>query len=565
VIGKVFWPGALEGADERVLHALERKEFTRRDRRSSIAGETQYAFLHALVRDVAYGQMPRSERVEKHRRAAEWLSSLAGDRTEDLAEMLAHHYHEALSLARAAGLDTTALHAPARQAFADGARRAFSLGAGRAAHDLALEALSLTPEEDPERPSLLLLAADASRISDRDDVVALGEAAVEGFLARGEAGRAAEAVANLVADHFHRGDIAATRTARDRALELARQDPTSPSAARAMAAVGRSRYLLDRDEQGALELSRETLALARQAGDGRAEAICLNTIGLARVRAGDAEGLADIQRSVELAAESGSLFHLVTGMNNFANVLWEVGRLSDASTRLQEARTLAERYGLTGLLRWNDAELVYAAYFEGELDAVIEEATSILDKGLGSAAYQERPLVATRACALLAQGRVDEALADAERALAGFREAGSDAQVASIILTTAARCLRGAGRPGEAEPLLEEVLSGEPDDMTFDLPLELAELGRGDDYAAANEGRTGHAWLEAGRAAASGELARASEIYGSIGARFPAAWAALLAAERGDTSRLDAALAYFEEQHATPYVQRCRALMQASA
>jgi class 3 adenylate cyclase len=69
VIGKVFWPGALPGADERILHSLERKEFVRRDRRSSIAGETQYAFLHALVRDVTYGQIPRAERAEKHRRA----------------------------------------------------------------------------------------------------------------------------------------------------------------------------------------------------------------------------------------------------------------------------------------------------------------------------------------------------------------------------------------------------------------------------------------------------------------------------------------------------------------
>ena len=56
-----------------------------------------------------------------------------------------------------------------------------------------------------------------------------------------------------------------------------------------------------------------------------------------------------------------------------------------------------------------------------------------------------------------------------------------------------------------------------------------------------------------------------AEIYGSMGARFPEAWAGLLAAERGDASRLDAALAYFEEQQASPYVQRCRALMQASA
>ena len=54
----------------------------------------------------------------------------------------------------------------------------------------------------------------------------------------------------------------------------------------------------------------------------------------------------------------------------------------------------------------------------------------------------------------------------------------------------------------------------------------------------------------------------ACEIYHSIGARFMEAWAGLLAAEHGDTSRLDTALAYFEEQQATPYVQRCRALLQ---
>jgi hypothetical protein len=79
------------------------------------------------------------------------------------------------------------------------------------------------------------------------------------------------------------------------------------------------------------------------------------------------------------------------------------------------------------------------------------------------------------------------------------------------------------------------------------------------------EGSSGHRWREAGRTAAAGNLAGASTMYGQIGARFAEAWAALLAAERGDTSRLEAALAYFEEQQATPYAQRCRALLQASA
>src|SRR6478735_436206 len=147
VIGKVFWPSALSGAEERILHGLERKEFVRRDRRSSIAGETQYAFLHALVRDVAYGQIPRAERAGKHRRAAEWLASLAGDRAEDHAEMLAHHYHEALTLSKAAGLDTSALREPARKAFAQAAERAYGLNAYLTAIQLGNEALALTPED----------------------------------------------------------------------------------------------------------------------------------------------------------------------------------------------------------------------------------------------------------------------------------------------------------------------------------------------------------------------------------------------------------------------------------
>ena len=93
----------------------------------------------------------------------------------------------------------------------------------------------------------------------------------------------------------------------------------------------------------------------------------------------------------------------------------------------------------------------------------------------------------------------------------------------------------------------------------------IARTERADDYLRASEGMSGHLWMEAGRASTSGDLIGGSEIYGRIGARFPEAWARLLAAERGDTSRLEDALAYFEEQRAMPYVQRCRALLQASA
>jgi class 3 adenylate cyclase/tetratricopeptide (TPR) repeat protein len=565
VIGKVFWPGALPGGDARTLHALERKEFIRRDRRSSIARETQYAFLHALVRDVAYGQIPRAERAEKHRRAAEWIASLAGDRAEDHAEMLAIHYHEALALSEAAGLDATALREPARNAFAEGAQRALSLGAGRRALDLALEALALTGEDDPENPSLRLLAGYSSQLCALEDLRELVEPAVEGFLSHGEPGRAAEALILLGSDDFYRGDLEGVRSSRARALELARQAPSSRSKARALAAVSRSLLVIDRDSAQGLELATEALALAEELGDDLTAAICFNSIGMARVSSGDLDGVEDVERALERAERSGSIFHHHSALNNLANMLWRVGRLDEGSTRIHEARDLCERYGFASALLWNDAELAYDATLHGQIQAVLAATNGFLAHDWSELGYQLRPILATRAFALLCVGRTGEALADAEQALAGLRESGADAQVAPLVLITAALCTRAAGRDTEADSLLAEAMAAGPDPDFLELPLHLVELGRGDEYLAVMEDEPDVVWLEAGRAAASGDLVRASEVYGSFGARLGEAWAALLAAERGDTSRLDAALAYFEEQQATPYIERCRSLMQASA
>jgi len=566
VIGKVFWPGALPGADDRILHVLERKEFVRRDRRSSIAGETQYAFLHALVRDVTYGQIPRAERAEKHRRAAEWLVSLAGDRAEDHAEMLANHYREALSLAEAAGMETASIRGPARQAFAEGARRALSLGAGETARGLALEALALTDTDDPERPALALLLGYAGRLVEVDDtMVDLVRWAIDAFAAQRDPAHAAEAAALLGNHLFYLGDVTGLRLARDRVLELARAAPASPSTARALAGASRSYHVIDRDPERALESAQEALQLAEEIGDDETASIALNTIGMVRVYEGDAGGIDDLERSVERAAEAGSVFHFHGALNNLANMLWHVGRLEEGSARIREARALDERYGFSTALRWNDAELAYDATFRGDLDAVLAWADEVLARDPSEVGYQLRPMLATRAWTLLARGRRDEAVADAETALAGLREAGTDAQVGPFVLTIAAIVFRASGREPEADELFAEVLSGVLDESIFVLPLQLVELGRGHEYLTLTDGNRGHLWQEAGRAAASGELVRAGEIYGRMGARFAAAWAALLAAERGDTSHLEPALAYFEEQQATPYVQRCRALMQASA
>ncbi len=161
VLGNVFWLGAvvaetgLERAEaERLLHGLERKEFVRRERRSSIADDVQYSFRHVLVRDVAYGQLPRARRAEAHVQAAAWLESLPGGR-EELAEQLAHHYGLALELQRALGDDSPELAKRTAFALHRAGERALSLNAFGAAGRYFIAELELRPDDDPERPSAL--------------------------------------------------------------------------------------------------------------------------------------------------------------------------------------------------------------------------------------------------------------------------------------------------------------------------------------------------------------------------------------------------------------------------
>ena len=80
VIGKTAWTGAVCTLTERsawqadeLLHLLERKQLVQRARRSSIDGETEFSFSHALTRDVAYSQIRRADRAQKHEAAAEWI------------------------------------------------------------------------------------------------------------------------------------------------------------------------------------------------------------------------------------------------------------------------------------------------------------------------------------------------------------------------------------------------------------------------------------------------------------------------------------------------------------
>ena len=111
IIGRIFWAGAVESvnrasvAESEVNAAL--KALARHDlvkiRRSTMAGETEYIFTHALIRDVAYDQVLKRSRIDKHLAAAGWLESRIAERSDDVAEVLAFHTATAAKLAQEVG------------------------------------------------------------------------------------------------------------------------------------------------------------------------------------------------------------------------------------------------------------------------------------------------------------------------------------------------------------------------------------------------------------------------------------------------------------------------------
>ena len=109
VVGKVFSAQAVAGLLDRPtesleesLHALTRKDFLRPHRRTGQQA-VEYSFWHVLIRDVAYASLPRAGRARLHASLVSWIESQASDRVEDVAEILAHHATEALTLAEATG------------------------------------------------------------------------------------------------------------------------------------------------------------------------------------------------------------------------------------------------------------------------------------------------------------------------------------------------------------------------------------------------------------------------------------------------------------------------------
>ena len=354
----------------------------------------------------------------------------------------------------------------------------------------------------------------------------------------------------------------------DRAFALVEGLPLSEGTARIYAQRARNTFISG-DPTGGLDHSREALPLTIEVGSDELESHVLTTLGMCRVALGDAGGIDDLNRAVELADATNLPESIVLACNNLANMLWRLGRLDEAAAPLTHAREVAERFGVTSNLRWLLGEDMLDHALRGEWDETLELADEIVEQAAEAPHYHEAPARTMRSEIYLGRDDLAAALSDSERAVELALEA-KDLQLVGPALLTRARVLVGAGRQAEADTLILELLHDHdlPDAWMHGLGLLLVQLGRGDEYLAAIAAHATNAWLDATRAAAEGDLRRSAALFGQIGARAAEAEARLLAAEalaaegRGAEAEaeLAPAVAYYASVRATAFLRRADAL-----
>ena len=320
VLGHRFRPDALmtiaggdAAATRQRITALVQRELLAINEELASPRHGELAFVQALVREVAYRTLARSERRALHLAAARYLES-AGD---DAAEPLAGHLFEAHRLT-AEPREQQRLARRAVSALRMAARQAMVVHVPDRALDLLERALRLS-EGTEERPLALAETADAARAAGRLEVA---EEHLRELIRLQTAARKRQAAARTRA-RLASVMLSAQRNAPaleelEAAMRTVRGWERDPSGVEIAAQVARARLVMGEDDE-ALTWAERALGAARGLGLPAIELDLLVTRGTARLGSGDvAQGLEDLRRAIAGAQEAGTLNTELRARNNLA-------------------------------------------------------------------------------------------------------------------------------------------------------------------------------------------------------------------------------------------------------
>lgn len=455
VVGRIFWDGAVErlgstqtggvrrhagqeallasgslGAHDvsDLLESLRGKELIYRREASAYAGAGEYTFKHALLRDVTYESVLKRERRDYHSRAAEWLARQSGGRVGESAGLIAEHYERAQVPESAAewygragrqaretyapetainfyrkALDFLSVASATGGAEADAlARRALRVewceGLGevlrvQARYAEAVEAYGEMHEAAEELGHAATQARAWNEIalvqsSQMDTHAALESArraealardAGQGVAARVELARAL----NLQSQAGSRlGDTRSALRLADRALALTNDLHETGRRVRAdsLKSLGMAYHTVGHFEQ-AEDFKAQSLATYREIGDRRMVGNLLNSLGeTARLRGDYRAAFVRYQEALAIAREIGNRNGEILYLSNLGGTRVGLEEYAEAEAELRQSIEMATVAGYIGLSE-NYRFLAEALLGQGRIDDALESALRALELG----------------------------------------------------------------------------------------------------------------------------------------------------------------------------------------
>ena len=372
VIGRVFWQQALEvltpvpeNESQSLnisLAALRAKELIFPNPISTFSGTQEFAFKHAILRDVTYETVLKRQRAQYHALIAEWLQQASGQRRSEYLSVIADHYEKAGENDRAS------------LALREAGEQALSVSAFSEAFRLFQRALSLLAPE--RRRDVIFVQLKISEVFFRSgeyaDALKYSEQALQAARELSVGDLLASAMYQVGQIYGEMGDYPAAEALLGEALRLTQAQSGSVVRARLLYGLGNTEWRLGKVESAHQHCS-ESRDMAAQAGDVYTFLLALNRLGvLAGLMGNPAEEERLYQEVLTRATAAGDRERAAIALNNLGALADEHNDLQKSQQYYRQAMQLAREIGTQQSLALYLLNLGHCLVRMGDLDRACE-------------------------------------------------------------------------------------------------------------------------------------------------------------------------------------------------
>jgi class 3 adenylate cyclase/tetratricopeptide (TPR) repeat protein len=316
VVGQTFWEGVLLSAAREspadvgeALDSLQEKELVIASESTRLAGEREYAFKHALIRDVAYGMLPKATRCRQHFAVGRFIEERAGESGEIAVALVAEHYGRAAGLGTEAGIEPAELRTMSDKALhfleaaGDAAAQLYS-NQEALSHYRGAIGLDGTVDEATRAQIGEKMGDVALRVGRVDEAIEVWESCLDFHRRQEDLARVGDLHRKIGAAYWDKGEREASIDHYQKGIDLLKDGPPCIELVRLYEEAA-SLYMHTGDNMLAIYASEKALRLAERLGEAAAASRAHGIFGRVFGRIGDSEKAREnLERSVELARGS---------------------------------------------------------------------------------------------------------------------------------------------------------------------------------------------------------------------------------------------------------------------